>query len=483
MSVCRIGALLLATIFFVAQSAQGALGSAPHRPMDYAIAGNQAAATLMRVFYAGTGLWRNCNRRICQANDSDWGADSATYTLYLRWSTSHNPAIRHVAQALASSAPSYPKRCTSPACPQWSDTAEWDAVATMREYDISKNATALAKAEAAYHFVERSTVFARGACPAIRYQRPNHAGGVKTLETDANAIKAALLIYQATRARNYLAAAVKRYAAVRRYYLDPRFPLYTVHVIDNGRRCVQVAHRFSASVNGDMIENGILLSRMTGVKEYDREAIATAKAIDAYLSDSRGIFTDLQGENDVVEPLVEAMYDLASSGHQWFARAWILRNASAALSARAPDGTFERFFDGPSEAQSSVWQCNGGLALEIAAGALAPKSALRSGDAWNQGRYVGSAITKLPTTIAFDGSGIALIGVMGRMWEASHVQVWIDGKPTFDRTGLWQNKSLPDGRDTSILFAWRWPHAGEHTITLRGDAPGAYLHLNTYVMK
>ena len=52
--------------------------------------------------------------------------------------------------------------------------------------------------------------------------------------------------------------------------------------------------------------------------------------------------------------------------------------------------------------------------------------------------------------------------------------MFVDGRETVDRTGIWQNKSsagrpLPD----SILFAWRWPSSGAHELRFEADAPNA----------
>lgn len=85
------------------------------------------------------------------------------------------------------------------------------------------------------------------------------------------------------------------------------------------------------------------------------------------------------------------MYALAPS--QAFAHAWIERNARAALSVRA---TLAR------------------------------------------------TITALPATIPFRGSGIVLSGTIGKLCARAHVHVFIDGVETFDRTGLWQNHSMPE---------------------------------------
>jgi hypothetical protein len=75
-----------------------------------------------------------------------------------------------------------------------------------------------------------------------------------------------------------------RYAANRRHYWDPEAALYTVHVTDDGKQCAQV------------------LWRATGQQGYYDDALATAHAVDLQLSDERGVFVDIQGENDVVEP-------------------------------------------------------------------------------------------------------------------------------------------------------------------------------------
>lgn len=456
-------------------------------PVTFGLTGDQAVATLLRAFYTG-GHWRNCNAAYCRQTNSDWGADSATYTLYLRWRTTHDAWIPSVMQALLETAPLYPTPCAlAQPCAAWSDTPAWDAVSFMREYEVlNRDPRALAHAEAALRFVEQSRAFAQGACPGILYEVP-HSGvsDVKTLETDANSIKAALLLYGATHATGYLRTAMMHYAAARAYYLDPHVPLYSVHVLDNGQRCEQVPHRFFASVNGDMIWNGLALWHATGARFYYNQALSTAKAVDDYLSDARGVFTDVQGENDVVEPLVEVMYDLATQEDQQFARAWILRNASAALSARTSDGTFERFFDGPSRGEAtSLWESNGGLALEIAAGALAPRRAIPQIDTWSNGRVSGTSIESLPATITFDGSGIALVGTMSPRCQGSHVHVLIDGNETFDRTGLWQNKSMPDGRAPSVLFAWRWPTPGVHRIQLQPSSASVLgpVNIQSYVI-
>jgi hypothetical protein len=445
-------------------------------------AGDRATATLLESYYAGRGYWRICNQPSCSQANSDWGVDSALYALYLRWRATSDPHIRTIASELLAAGPKYPAPCDGPACPAWSDTPAWDAVAFMREYEIlGRSVGALARAQASYRYATESRAFAGGACAAIPYQQPRQAGRpVKTLETDANLIKAALLLYDATHDGRYLEQARVRYANDRLTFLDTSAALYTVHVLDDGAVCVQQPRRYFASINGDMIWNGIALWRITGQAHYYAEAIGTAHAVDNALSDGRDVFVDLGGANDVVEPLVEAMSDLASNEKLAFAQDWIVRNAAAALSARAPDGTFSRFFDGPPQRTSSIWESNGGLALEIEAAALDPDAVAVAGNDWKDARLLGSALTALPATVTFEGSGVALLGTIGSSSVAAHPQVFVDGletsdqmahlrvfvdgRETFDQTGLWQNHDMPPGN--SVRFAWRWPIAGRHTIRL-----------------
>jgi hypothetical protein len=239
-----------------------------------------------------------------------------------------------------------------------------------------------------------------------------------------------------------------------------------------------------------MIWSGFHLARVTGESRYLQEAIATARAV-RRLSDPAGIFADLQAENDVVEPLVEAMFVLAKEGRQRFARDWILENAAAALSARKRDGTFGRFFDGPPpRAVTTAWQTNGGLALELAAAALAPKQRIASANRWLGSHFVSRDVSALPASISFTGSAVALIGTLGEhCCEPGHARVFVDGVETFNRFGIWQNKSsagaaFPD----SVLFAWRWPTRGRHTIRFEPGEPngkegGSFLHLEGYVVR
>ena len=459
--------------------------------LSFTRVGNDAVAALVGTLYDGNGLWHDCPSAICATRNQDWGSDSLTNTLYVRWETTHDSAVRPLLAALARTARRYESPCRNRPCLLWSDVPMWDSVAAAREYEVDKRDTlALSKAKAAFVAVEDSDAYALGACPAIRYQRPNGRGDrLKTLETDSNGVKAALLLYAATHDRHYLAIAERRYASIRRYFLDPVLPLYSVYVFDDGRECVQVPHRFFASVNGNMIWNGERLYAVTGRAHYRAEALATAGAVDSDLSDGAGVFSDLQAENDLEEPLVEAMLALAMNERAAFARRWLLTSAAAAYSSRKSDGTYGRFFDGPPpEGIVTAWQTNGGLAAEIAAAALAPGGMVNS-DAWRGARFIPYAVNELPATVHMFGSGIALIGTLGEVCcQPGHARILVDGVETVNHVGTWQNKSsagrsFPD----SVLFAWRWPTAGAHVVTLlpgvyNDKEGGTFLHLRGYMV-
>jgi hypothetical protein len=273
---------------------------------------------------------------------------------------------------------------------------------------------------------------------------------------------------------------------VRRYFLDPAVPLYSVYVFDDGSACRQLPKRFFASVNGNMIYDGLALATQTGDSAYRREALATAHAVVRYLSDPSGIYADLQADNDVAEPLIEAMYDVATQEHAAFARDWIV--AAAHASRPAASGGYGRFFDGPVPAGSvSAWSSSGGLALAITAGALEPHAPATARDEWSAGRFVTDDVSATPAKIVFTGRAIALIGTIGEMCcEAGHVRVFIDGRETFNNTGIWQNKS-PASRSLpgSVLLSWRWPRAGTHTIAFEPGVAnakegGSFIHLTGY---
>ena len=458
----------------------------------FAALGDAGLATLRDVYYSGHGLWRDCPQPRCWIHNNDWGSDALTATIALRYATRHDDASATILDALAHTARTYPRPCTSrERCLLWSDAPLWDAVADMQEAAAAHDRIAIMQtAKRAFWAVEGSSVYGVGACPTIRYQRPLGRGDhLKTLETDANGIKAALLLYQATRDDRYLTIAQKRYAAARRYFFDPMLRLYSVYVFDDGRSCIQLRHRFFASVNGLMIDNGLTLARVTGVARYREEALATATAVALSLNDERGVFADLQAENDIGEPLVEAMLHVALCGTQAsrIARAWIITNAEAAVSARRPDGSYGRFFDGPPPlSPATAWQTNGGIALQIAAATLVPHRTASS-TRWRIAEQKTHTVFRVPATISVRGNGFALIGEIGeRCCQFGHVRVVVDGVETTNRTGIWQNKSSSGQRlPGSVLFAWRWKMLGDHHISFlpavyNEKEGGTFLHARGY---
>jgi hypothetical protein len=225
-----------------------------------------------------------------------------------------------------------------------------------------------------------------------------------------------------------------------------------------------------------MIEAGLALADASGESRYAHEARATARAITA-LDDDRGVFTDLQAENDIVAPLVLAMVELAVRGDA-FAREWIVRNAAAAAHARRADGAYARFFDGPPprlDAIATVFQSNGGFALLVAAGSFAPRGRPESEDPWRTASTRAVRIGVPPvTSFAFTGSGVALFGTLGErcvpayrgdpMCEGGHAHVRLDGHEMVDQTGIWQGKTVTGAQPNGILFAWRWPRSGRHVL-------------------
>jgi hypothetical protein len=466
-----------------ARHAAAIQAAAARHPGSYAALARRAVATLEGEYYNGAGDWNLCVPSRCGAGNRDWGADSLTYALYLHWLLTGDPAVARMMNALTATAP----RSHSGV----SDVPLWDSIAAAREYQITHNPEALRHAEAYFGSVAGSQQYALGACPGILYQRSN--GGstqLKTLETDANYIKAAVLLYQITHQRSYLAQAEQHYQAVRQYYLSPRTSLYTVYVFDNGTSCTQVPAQYFGSVNGLMIWNGYTLAQLTGQPSYLSEAVATAQDVAANLGDGTGVYADLQAENDITEPLIEGMYLLAAHG-QRFARHWLLASASAAAgSVNTRTGTYGRFFDGPPPtAPVTAWQGSGGLALAQVAGALDPRGGPAHIRFWSRATFVPDQLAMHGSGVSFSftGRAVAIIGTIGEVCcSDGHAQVFVDGTQTFDQTGIWQNKSS-SGRSLadSVLFAWRWPRPGRHTITIgptvaNAKQGGSFFHMTGY---
>lgn len=467
-----------------------------HRPdavgPAYATLASRSVAMLEGTFYNGSGLWHMCVPvGLCNTKNKDWGADSLTYDLYLRWQLAKDPAVVPLLAQLARTAVRW-----TPGKRGSSDNMMWDAIAEVREFQATGSALALAKAKAALARLDAGPSgggFATGACPAIDYQWPRgkRDAGMKTLETDSNYVKAALLLYQATANVAYLRDAEQRYAAIRQYYLSPS-GLYTDFVVDNGTTCQAVPGIFLGSVNGNMIWNGATLTSDTGQPGYLREAIATAHAVCDHLRDGTGVYNGLLADIDVGEPLVEAMYYLATSYQQSFARQWLLGTASAAAGDANSSYQFGRFYDGPPPSGAvTSWAVNGGVALMTAAAALDGSARPADPGYWKHAVWVSDDVLMTGTSvpIQFTGRAIALVGTIGDICcRAGHAWVAVDGLPAFSDVGIWQNRTSPSRRlNNQVLFAWRWPTAGLHTITIMPPSfnvlqGGGYFHMTGYLL-
>ncbi len=145
-----------------------------------------AAAAVMKTTLYTSGAWRACTpKSACGTRYKDWGADAMTYALHLRSRTASDPDVAPIMRALNATGPTY-GTCTAAKCPSWSDTPLWDAIAALREHQVTGEASALARARQGFDFVDLATRFALGACPTINYQRPGGGADyyLKTLETD-----------------------------------------------------------------------------------------------------------------------------------------------------------------------------------------------------------------------------------------------------------------------------------------------------------
>ena len=353
---------------------------------------------------------------------------------------------------------------------------------------------ARARREAAFAFVEGSDVYALGACPDIRYQQPfGQAEPAEDARDRRERRQGGDPAAPGDRRRPVPAARrSRRYAAVRAHFLDPALPLYSVYVFDDGSTCTQLPHRFFASVNGDMIWSGLEL-----VEAHRRQRLPRPGARDGEggaprtSRDPAGVFADLQAENDIVEPLVEAMYALATEAGAGFARAWILENAAAALSAEtrrtAPSAASST--GPPPRATVTAWQTNGGLALEIAAAALDPGGAVPAGDRLGRrppGRHARSARPARSTSPApaSRSSGRSARPAASPATRAcSSTGARRSTAPASGRT----SRASAGGCPGTVLFAWRWPGAGRHTISFAPGLPNgkegpSFLHVRAYLV-
>jgi len=477
-----------------APATQGESGGSPaayvkSADISYSALAARSISLLENSYYNGTGLWHMCfPKGTCSTKNRDWGADALTNVLYFRWMLDRDPSVVPYMRTLAQTAHQWlPTDIGS------SDSVTWDAVAEVRLYQVTRNKAVLAKAQAALKFVDTEPGLATGACPTIDYQWPYGARGqLKTIETTTNYVKAALLLYHITGKKSFLTQAKRQYAQVRRYFFNRPTKLYSSYLFDNGKKCKLLPGQYFASVNGNMIWAGSMLAQATGRHGYLGDAIATARAVQSELSDGAGIFADLQADNDIGEPLIEAMYRLATYDHLAFAKNWLLRNASAAGADVNAAGAFGRFFDGPPpSATATAWQVNGGIALMVAAAAIDPQGHPADPGFWDRATFVLDSQTMAHDTVrvSFTGRAIAIIGTIGdKCCILGHASVAVDGVPTVNQAGIWQNYSSPSRQQPDqVLFAWRWRTSGHHVITIGpakfdNEEGGSFFSMTGYLL-
>jgi len=436
--------------------------------------GDSEVATLETLWYTGKGSWNLCVYGGCGITDQDWGADSMIEALYLHWLSTKATAssVPPIMNAVAANASKYPTGNT------FSDVPMWDSIADTHEFQVTGNADYLAAAEAAFDYVDRDPNrqgWAAGHCPGIHYRIASAGNalesGLKTLETDSNYIKAAILLYQSTGAGSYLTKAETMYANVRATYLEHDSPLYTVYIFDDGSSCLRVRNQFFASVNGNMIWNGHELGLITGnaTYNYSADAAASARYLMARLDDPTGVFENERQENDTAEPLVFAMYQLAVDGDS-AASNWIAANLAAAASAETSNGIFGRFWGGPppifagANVQTSTWSAAGGTALAFAVAKLNPGGTPSTSSYWNNATYVADPRTISGTgtySIRFTGRAVAVIGNLTA--QRGKEEVYIDGVETTNNIGVSAYPAVQVAPN-QVMFAWRWPTSGMHTI-------------------
>jgi hypothetical protein len=251
---------------------------------------------------------------------------------------------------------------------------------------------------------------------------------------------------------------------------------------------------------------------------YREDALKTATAVVRDLSDPAGIFENLEAGNDTAEPLVEAMYLLATDpvNPQAFAETWILNNAEIVAANVMSDGTYSRLLGGPATSRersaSDLLSTAGPYALVMAAAVISPNSGAYASPWQNetctdvvgtpQGAFLNanSPVSDWPITFAFTGHAIALIGTNGENsgdnpndsvegWS----RVFVDGVQTISDTGIWQSfgvtdSAVPSPFKNDVLFAWQWPSsspAASHTIQIQpgiynAKEGGAFAHFTSY---
>ena len=92
---------LVGMLLFAASGALTLSGESSAGNITFAAAAQQAVSSLLSVYYTGNGEWRDCNAPDCDAGNQDWGDDSLTYVLSLRYQTTHDASLQQPLLALS----------------------------------------------------------------------------------------------------------------------------------------------------------------------------------------------------------------------------------------------------------------------------------------------------------------------------------------------------------------------------------------------
>ena len=108
--------LVCATLGLALATPQDAPNRAPVGSRSFVNIGHDAVGALVKQLYGGNGLWHDCASAMCATHNQDWGSDSLTDTLYLRWATTHDAALLPLLSALARSGRLYAAPCRNRPC-------------------------------------------------------------------------------------------------------------------------------------------------------------------------------------------------------------------------------------------------------------------------------------------------------------------------------------------------------------------------------
>ena len=126
----------IAALIVVASCSPGHGSGSPGTPTEtFRQTSDDALQAMETVFYQD-GNWELCVPTQCgilKYDDFDWGADSLTAALYLRWSIDGDSDIPPMMTRLDANGATY-GTCTASSCPTWSDVPLWDSIAASHEH-------------------------------------------------------------------------------------------------------------------------------------------------------------------------------------------------------------------------------------------------------------------------------------------------------------------------------------------------------------